>query len=101
MPSMTTKKVTVNEGQSLMDLAIQEYGGIEGIFDLMEDNVLPGIQVKMNVGQILKVYKEKASDSAIKDFYTQRGVTVNTRGSVATGDFAIPDMEIGNTFIIR
>lgn len=32
------KKITLNGRQSLTDIAVQEYGGVEGLFLLFEDN---------------------------------------------------------------
>lgn len=41
-------KVPVIQGQSLLDIAIQEYGGVEHIFKIIEDN--PTLTLNSNIG---------------------------------------------------
>lgn len=42
-------RVTVREGQSAFDIAIQEYGSIEGIAWLLEDNQDIGLNLNSNI----------------------------------------------------
>lgn len=40
--------IPVIEGQSLFDVALQEYGSIEHVFKIIKDN--PGITINSNIG---------------------------------------------------
>lgn len=50
------KRTTVMRGQTLLDMAIQEYGGIDGVFLLLGDNPqVSGLSAALAAGQQLKV----------------------------------------------
>jgi len=61
---MARKIITVQEGQSLWDIAIQEYGGIEAVRTIEEQN--PGVSrsLALNAGQKLLVEGD-AVDAAL------------------------------------
>ena len=55
----------VKYGQNLMDIAIQEYGGIEGLLTLAIDNNL-SITSEITLGQVLKINELKIINKKIK-----------------------------------
>ena len=75
---------TVEAGQSLFDFSIQEYGDIDGVFYLVEDNpdVLTGITDDLEAGMELKVRQEPVTvdDKEVMKYMRDRKV------NVATGD---------------
>lgn len=61
------------QNQTILDLAIQEYGSIEGLFDVLENNQLDQVDYDFSV------YEEIAIDGfpvrrEIVEYYTSRGV---------------------------
>lgn len=54
------KTIEVKAGQSLVDIAIQEYGNVEGVFKFLVHNkgVLSGITDELLAGDKLAVKKE-------------------------------------------
>jgi len=49
------KTVIVEDRQTIWDIAVQEYGGVDGVFQLIEDN--PGLTIGSDLqgGQLLKI----------------------------------------------
>lgn len=47
--------IEVRRGQSLMDIAVQEFGTVEAVFDLVQDNNLRGITSNVYHGDELKI----------------------------------------------
>ena len=64
----TYKEVKVQFDQHVFDLAIQEYGGIEGVFDLIEDNqdVIDGMDAVLELGTVVNI-KVDGSTNTNKD----------------------------------
>jgi hypothetical protein len=52
-------EVIVALGQNLTDLAIQEYGDVMGVFDIMNDNNINNINLPLVPGQMIKCYRSK------------------------------------------
>jgi len=69
---MGQKTITVKAGQTIYDIAIQEYGGVEGVRSLIADNVgTINRSSVLTVGQLVKV----KSDPVDKDtllFYKRK-----------------------------
>ena len=81
MASKVTYTKTVEEGQSLFDLTIQEYGDIQGIFLLLFDNPGSLIGDVPTPGQSLafrdNVPEGILEDQSIMDFYRKNNIRVN------------------------
>lgn len=60
-------EIKVLEGQSFLDIAIQEAGDISGLFSLARENNL-SISDPLRAGQILK-FTEAAADKQVRDYY--------------------------------
>lgn len=65
---MTLKQVETYQGQSTLDIALQEYGSLEALFDLLGDNGLT-LESLPETGLELEVYTEKAQRPDVVAFY--------------------------------
>lgn len=61
-----TYDVVVLEGQTTLDIAIQEYGTIDAIWQIIDDNpsILTNINSQPVVGQILTIQKSSSLPNA-------------------------------------
>lgn len=66
---MAFYQTVVEAGQDIYDLAIQEYGSVEAIFLLFEDNPELDLVTELEIGQEIKVRKEP--DSTLVESTTQ------------------------------
>jgi hypothetical protein len=73
-PELPIYDLPAMDGQSLVDIALQEYGNVEGVADIIEENNLP-----LNPESIgtLKISNKQ---NAIKSFLRQKGKKINTGG---------------------
>jgi hypothetical protein len=70
--------VVVSEGQNIIDLAIQMYGSVDGIFQLMNDNQIQNVNIALQTGIVLKFDKTQIIDPDVLKVYNKKGVIVNT-----------------------
>jgi hypothetical protein len=70
-------KVTVLPGQSLVDIAIQEYGKAEGVIDLLRENKLLEQQNQLVPGTVLQVVKKPRNVLIAKWFRAYRVVVAS------------------------
>lgn len=85
------KNVPVAYGQNILDIALQEYGDAEGLFDLCQDNNLSLSEV-LTVGQILVIDEAKIRNLRVVQEYQRLGFTVvtgNETEAKVTGDFGL------------
>ena len=69
------KKITAQSGQTIFDIAIQEYGSIEGVLLLIADNNLPsGLATVLTTGQVLFI-KSAPSDAKMLAAIQKAGLT--------------------------
>lgn len=79
---------TVADRQSLRDLVVQEYGGIEELFRLVDDN--PGIttlDAELTVGQVVRIQQSPSLDKPQSDVMA---AFRKNRIRVANGNVAAP-----------
>jgi len=71
------KRIIILDGQTLEDVALQAYGGVEGVAWLIEDN--PGISWTSSLlaGEIL-LTREAAINRDLQAYYQSRGITPTT-----------------------
>ena len=78
-------RITVQPGQSLFDVALQHYGSLEGVFDIVRRNQLNGITENVYAGEQLEVspqplnartarFLAKHSIATIEDSIRGRGI---------------------------
>lgn len=62
-------KVVMGFGQTIYDIAIQETGGVEGVFDLMKSNptVIPNLNAQPTAGSKLMV--DAVKDDKVLKYY--------------------------------
>ncbi|MCD8266404.1 MAG: hypothetical protein LUC33_04535 [Prevotellaceae bacterium] len=70
-------EVTVKDRQSLLDIAVQTLGGVEGVFALAERNGV-GITDRLEDGTVLQWEYDDTADSTVQTFYSDRGLTPAT-----------------------
>lgn len=79
MRAMAKSKYIVTSGQKLMDIAIEVYGDMTGIFELLEDNPeLSTVQDGLEGGQVLRVDSDKVVNQDIANYFSRTGQKVNT-----------------------
>ena len=69
--------VPVELGQDIFDIAIQEYGSLEYVFKVVEDNALT-IDEKLDAGSLLQ-FETKRDDNhkEVRDFFKRTATRVN------------------------
>ena len=70
------KYTNIEPRQSLFDLSLQEYGSVEGLFSLMEDNNINSVNHNFASGDIVAI-KQKAINQDVVDYYEKHKTTVN------------------------
>jgi hypothetical protein len=88
------KKITVQPNQSVYDIAIQEYGSVEGVFLLMQDNplIITSLDVNLIMGtrlQILSLPLNKEIISYYKDNHIIPVSSIDALSVAGGGDFSI------------
>lgn len=66
----------VLEGQSVFDIQTQEFGSLEDLFVLLNDNDL-SVNAKLISGQELTVNKDNIGDEDVKKFVVLKNITMN------------------------
>ena len=64
------------EGQNVFDIVTQEFGTLEELFTLLNDNNL-AVNTKLISGQELVVNKINVGDENVKNFVTLQNITMN------------------------
>lgn len=86
-----SKIVVVQHGQSIWDIALQEYGSVEAVFKLQEENseFIPNLDVDLKAGQKLLI-TTPVNNSAVANFFATdqlKPCGARTEGVELTGDF--------------
>ncbi|KKN36707.1 hypothetical protein LCGC14_0770950 [marine sediment metagenome] len=66
----------VQEGQNIFDIATENFGTLEQLFVLLNDNNL-AVNAKLISGQELVINKINVGDENIKNFITLQNITLN------------------------
>lgn len=66
------KRINVKPGQSVFDIAIQEYGSAQGVAILMEDNDISALELQ--VGQELHI-RDEVIDKNVVNYFKSRSLT--------------------------
>ncbi len=78
------KRYIVTEGQTLSDIAIEQYGDVMSVFDLITDNLdLTGLDSELEAGQVLLIRDTPVNPAVIRHF-RNRSIRVNTGEYVQT-----------------
>jgi len=90
-------KVTTIAEQTIFDIAIQQYGGVEGAVNLVLDNFALGLNFNSNIqpGDKLKLTDGLSHNEEVSRFYTKKQLLVATKSG---GDVAINEGDFSNDF---
>lgn len=86
-------KVNVADGQTLWDIALQEYGSVEGVFILMAENPFVGnINQELEPGIQLNVKSEPIAKD-VKSYYQRNRVHPTSGSNLEIIDFDREDFD--------
>ena len=79
MPVMSKKFYTVSQGQTLLDIALEVYGDLEGVFTLIEQNPgLSQVEQSLSPGQQLLINETLAINTDIAFYFQTNELKINT-----------------------
>ncbi len=85
------RKAFIEEQQSIYDVAIQEYGTVEGVFLLLADNpdVIQSLDSFLNPGDVLEIQDDPETivDKDVLQFFRNGSIRVLNGEIVLPGDF--------------
>jgi hypothetical protein len=88
MPITTTKEEkVVCLGQNTIDLAVQHYGSVEGLFGLLEDLGKDSVNAFVTTGEMLNVSPSKIADTKMVNYLKKRNIAINTGKEIGNGQF--------------
>jgi len=70
------RQVIVQQGQTIVDIALQEYGSVEGLFALLEANQTLDLDSQLEPGQKVLVREEDVVNSDIVNYYQRNNISV-------------------------
>jgi len=70
------RQVIVQQGQTIVDIALQEYGSVEGLFALLEANQTLDLDSQLEPGQKVLVREEDVVNSDIVNYYQRNNINV-------------------------
>lgn len=70
------RQVTVLQGQTITDIALQEYGSAEGLFAFLEANQNLDLDSQLEPGQKVLVKEEDVVNSDIVNYFQGNNITV-------------------------
>lgn len=76
-------------GQNTLDLSTQYYGGIEGLFGLLEDLGKDTVNAFVSTGEMLNVSPSKIANQKMVSYLKKRNIFINT--GTETGDRQFDD----------
>ena len=79
------RSIIIDEGQSLIDVAVQEYAGIEGLLLLHQLNARPSLLSVPATGQLLRIDAATAATDPTAAAMRRRGLHVTTGPQLMTG----------------
>ena len=89
--------VTITPGQTIIDIAIQEYGDPTFCVEIVLDNGLNSINDDLTPGSVLQMQNIDPSDK-LRTYLKAQNIQRNSHEGTSSG---IGDMEIGDDFIVR
>lgn len=96
--------ITVEQGQDIFDIAIQEYGGVDALFVVLEDNASIDLTTELQAGDVLSIRREPAStlisDPQSLAWFRARQVRVRNQGLAGEAEIPIPTSAFTEGFTI-
>lgn len=75
-------KIEVMEGQSIIDIALEQYGSVAGLVTLVRDNNL-SITQELDVDIPLLIDESKVINRDMVRYFRQENISINTGGSLS------------------
>ena len=72
------KQITVRDGQTMLDIALEYYGDASAVVALAADNGLT-VGAPLSAGQILDIDPERVADKQITGYYATRNIKPSTK----------------------
>lgn len=71
------REVTVRDGQTMLDIALEYYGDAAAVVTLAADNALT-VGAPLAAGQVLNIDPERVADKQVVGYYTRRNIKPTT-----------------------
>lgn len=83
------REAIVSEGQNILDLAVQYYGNIEAVFDLIDDNpdVIVNLDYVAKAGDKILIDETKIINKDVVKYFTDKNIRINNGQEEPAGDF--------------
>lgn len=88
----------VKDSQTLIDIAVQTTGDIDGVFDLIQSNAINSLTDNLQPG--LQLNFTKVINSKVADFFASTGIIIATKNIAYSEKSGIGFYKIGSTFKI-
>jgi hypothetical protein len=82
-PAKHITDLIVVKGQNIIDLALQQYGSVEGLMQIWADNEELATDAELAPGSALKVNAQVVTHQLNKEYLAKRGVRVTTGLTIA------------------
>jgi hypothetical protein len=83
-----SKKIQIKEDQNIIDLAIQETGSVEGIFDIIAQNDgVTSVDHIFKFGDEILIDETSPQNKQVRDFYSLGQIIPTTGEELLLGDF--------------
>jgi hypothetical protein len=99
-PISTIYYEIVTLGQSLQDITCQEYGSVEAIFEVMNDNGIESMDEVLATGTKLRFDSTKVVNADVAAYLKGNKIRINTHPDTEQGQ-GIDFMEIEKDFIVK
>jgi len=83
------KNINVIANQTIFDIALQEYGSVESLFDLIAENSKEGINANVEPDEVMVIDSENILVKPVVDLYIRESIKPATGGvdvTLPTGD---------------
>jgi hypothetical protein len=70
--------ITIRDGQSIFDIALQFYGDVSGALKVVQDNGLANLNAQLYGGQTIFIDEAFTIDEALATYFRQQEIIHNT-----------------------
>jgi len=88
-------KIIVKEGQTILDVALQEYGSIESLQDFLTDNGLDW-NSDLREGQEVEINTAGRGNAMIREYFVANSISLNNGEEYIGPDYFL--MQTGDSF---
>lgn len=95
-PALPTKYLydKVTNGQTIYDRAMQDYGSVDAIFDVINNLVLSSLDDELFPGSVVRIETEKFRDIQAVSFFNDKNIRMNTHENIDFGGVDFWGIEI-------